>query len=76
MFVSLGEITLRDFKVAIDREGSYRYHFKAQDPEFGTVKEEVCLFVCLFFKPECDHVYNVEVLTRLSSLRNIGNMNI
>ncbi|TSL04253.1 putative ATP-dependent RNA helicase DDX10 [Bagarius yarrelli] len=37
----LGEITLQDFKVAIDREGSYRYHFKALDPEFGTVKEEV-----------------------------------
>ncbi|KAI5096615.1 dixin-A isoform X2 [Silurus meridionalis] len=37
----LGEITLRDFKLAIDREGNYRYHFKALDPEFGTVKEEV-----------------------------------
>ncbi|KAI4891408.1 hypothetical protein NFI96_026102, partial [Prochilodus magdalenae] len=37
----LGEVTLRDFKSAIDREGSYRYHFKALDPEFGTVKEEV-----------------------------------
>ncbi|XP_017554051.1 dixin isoform X1 [Pygocentrus nattereri] len=37
----LGEVTLWDFKVAIDREGSYRYHFKALDPEFGTVKEEV-----------------------------------
>ncbi|XP_061072534.1 dixin-A [Conger conger] len=37
----LGEVTLRDFKVAVDREGSFRYHFKAQDPEFGTVKEEV-----------------------------------
>uniref|UniRef100_A0A8B9K2B4 Dixin n=1 Tax=Astyanax mexicanus TaxID=7994 RepID=A0A8B9K2B4_ASTMX len=37
----LGEVTLRDFKVAIDREGSFRYHFKALDPEFGTVKEEV-----------------------------------
>ncbi|XP_062867933.1 dixin-A isoform X2 [Trichomycterus rosablanca] len=37
----LGEITLRDFKVAIDREGTFRYHFKALDPEFGTVKEEV-----------------------------------
>ncbi|XP_027013220.1 dixin-A isoform X1 [Tachysurus fulvidraco] len=37
----LGEITLQDFKVAIDREGSYRYHFKALDPEFGTVKEEM-----------------------------------
>nr|XP_014345377.1 PREDICTED: dixin [Latimeria chalumnae] len=37
----LGEVTLKDFKMAIDREGSYRYHFKALDPEFGTVKEEV-----------------------------------
>lgn len=38
----LGEITLGDFKEAIDRPGLYRYHFKALDPEFGTVKEEVC----------------------------------
>ncbi|XP_068173577.1 dixin-A isoform X1 [Antennarius striatus] len=37
----LGEVTLRDFKTAIDRQGSFRYHFKALDPEFGTVKEEV-----------------------------------
>uniref|UniRef100_A0A8C2JGT1 DIX domain containing 1b n=1 Tax=Cyprinus carpio TaxID=7962 RepID=A0A8C2JGT1_CYPCA len=37
----LGEVTLRDFKTAVDREGNYRYHFKALDPEFGTVKEEV-----------------------------------
>lgn len=37
----LGEVTLKDFKVAIDREGAHRYHFKALDPEFGTVKEEV-----------------------------------
>ena len=37
----LGEVTLRDFKAAVDRHGSYRYHFKALDPEFGTVKEEV-----------------------------------
>ncbi|XP_077954628.1 dixin-A isoform X4 [Gasterosteus aculeatus] len=37
----LGEVTLRDFKVAVDRHGSFRYHFKALDPEFGTVKEEV-----------------------------------
>ncbi|XP_034025033.1 dixin-A isoform X2 [Thalassophryne amazonica] len=37
----LGEVTLRDFKVAVDRQGSFRYHFKALDPEFGTVKEEV-----------------------------------
>ncbi|XP_042328330.1 dixin isoform X4 [Sceloporus undulatus] len=37
----LGEVTLRDFKTAIDREGTHRYHFKALDPEFGTVKEEV-----------------------------------
>ncbi|KAJ8267081.1 hypothetical protein GJAV_G00138120 [Gymnothorax javanicus] len=39
----LGEVTLRDFKAAVDREGSFRYHFKALDPEFGTVKEEVFL---------------------------------
>ncbi|KAJ8391249.1 hypothetical protein AAFF_G00095160 [Aldrovandia affinis] len=37
----LGDVTLRDFKLAVDREGSFRYHFKALDPEFGTVKEEV-----------------------------------
>uniref|UniRef100_A0A8C3VE22 Dixin n=1 Tax=Catharus ustulatus TaxID=91951 RepID=A0A8C3VE22_CATUS len=37
----LGEVTLKDFKAAIDREGAHRYHFKALDPEFGTVKEEV-----------------------------------
>lgn len=37
----LGEVTLQDFKTAVDREGNYRYHFKALDPEFGTVKEEV-----------------------------------
>ncbi|KAL4228612.1 Dixin [Mactra antiquata] len=37
----LGEITLRDFKSAFDRPGPYRYHFKALDPEFGTVKEEI-----------------------------------
>ncbi|XP_036392117.1 dixin-A isoform X2 [Megalops cyprinoides] len=37
----LGEVTLRDFKVAVDREGTFRYHFKSLDPEFGTVKEEV-----------------------------------
>lgn len=37
----LGEVTLRDFKAAVDRQGTFRYHFKALDPEFGTVKEEV-----------------------------------
>ncbi|KAL6071544.1 hypothetical protein STEG23_024515, partial [Scotinomys teguina] len=37
----LGEVTLKDFKAAIDREGNHRYHFKALDPEFGTVKEEM-----------------------------------
>ncbi|XP_013858613.1 dixin isoform X2 [Austrofundulus limnaeus] len=39
----LGEVTLKDVKAAVDREGNYRYHFKALDPEFGTVKEEVLL---------------------------------
>ncbi|XP_038609535.1 dixin isoform X1 [Tachyglossus aculeatus] len=37
----LGEVTLRDFRTAIDRGRNLRYHFKALDPEFGTVKEEV-----------------------------------
>ncbi|XP_077870136.1 dixin-like [Saccoglossus kowalevskii] len=37
----LGEITLRDFKEIYDRQGNYRFHFKALDPEFGTVKEEI-----------------------------------
>lgn len=37
----LGEVTLQDFKAAVDRQGNFRYHFKALDPEFGTVKEEV-----------------------------------
>ncbi|XP_023932971.1 dixin-like isoform X2 [Lingula anatina] len=37
----LGEITLRDFRALFDRPGNYRFHFKALDPEFGTVKEEV-----------------------------------
>lgn len=41
MCYRLGEITLHDFKGALDRPGQYRYHFKALDPEFGTVKEEV-----------------------------------
>ncbi|XP_056140204.1 dixin-like [Lampris incognitus] len=39
----LGEVTLKDVKAAVDQEGNYRYHFKALDPEFGTVKEEVFL---------------------------------
>ncbi|XP_054611962.1 dixin-A-like isoform X3 [Dunckerocampus dactyliophorus] len=39
----LGEVTLKDVKAAVDQEGNYRYHFKAMDPEFGTVKEEVFL---------------------------------
>ncbi|XP_069366105.1 dixin-A isoform X2 [Paralichthys olivaceus] len=39
----LGEVTLKDVKAAVDQEGNYRYHFKALDPEFGTVKEEVYL---------------------------------
>ncbi|XP_064650993.1 dixin-like isoform X2 [Lineus longissimus] len=40
---NLGEITLGDFKQIHDKNkpGAYRYHFKALDPEFGTVKEEI-----------------------------------
>ena len=44
LFFSLGKITLRDIKAIFDRQGAnYRYHFKTMDPEFGTVKEEVCI---------------------------------
>lgn len=46
----LGEITLGDFKEAIDRPGMFRYHFKALDPEFGTVKEEVWGFVYTLYR--------------------------
>ena len=37
----LGEIALKDIKGIVEKPGLYRYHFKAMDPEFGTVKEEV-----------------------------------
>ncbi|TKC52650.1 hypothetical protein EI555_004506 [Monodon monoceros] len=36
----VGEVTLKDLKAGVDREGNHRYHVKALDPEFGTVKEE------------------------------------
>lgn len=48
MLSRLGEVTLKDVKAAVDREGNYRYHFKALDPEFGTVKEEVRNSIPLF----------------------------
>jgi hypothetical protein len=43
LYFRLGEITLKDFKDHISVKGNYRYSFKALDPEFGTVKEEVCI---------------------------------
>jgi segment polarity protein dishevelled len=40
--LSLGKITLLDFKEALKvKTNSYRFHFKTQDPEFGIVKEEI-----------------------------------
>ncbi len=38
---SIGSITLKDFKESLNLKhgSSYTYHFKAQDPEFGVVKE-------------------------------------
>jgi len=60
----LGEVTLKDFKVAIDREGTHRYHFKALDPEFGTVKEEVSVeFSCLLLWVQCYHTTLETVVT-------------
>ncbi len=44
----LGEICLRDFKTLFDRPGVYRFHFKAQDAEYGFVKEEVTYFENLY----------------------------
>lgn len=49
-------MTLRDFKAAVDRQGSFRYHFKALDPEFGTVKEEVGVGVKLYIAPTSFHI--------------------
>ncbi|ELU11676.1 hypothetical protein CAPTEDRAFT_226356 [Capitella teleta] len=37
----IDEVRLRDIKLLFDKRCQYRYHFKAQDPEFGTVKEEI-----------------------------------
>lgn len=37
----LGEITLLDFRKLCGRSEDCRYQFKALDPEFGTVKEEL-----------------------------------
>ena len=50
-FISLGEITLKDFKNLLDRGGSHRYYFKSMDPDFGSVREEVSyLFRSLLYK--------------------------
>ncbi len=35
------EVTLRDFKTAFDRPGSFRYFVKTEDPDCGIVKEEI-----------------------------------
>jgi hypothetical protein len=40
---NISGVTLKDFKDHISVKGNYRYSFKALDPEFGTVKEEVCI---------------------------------
>ena len=59
----LGEISLKDFKDFFDRPGNFRYHFKALDPEFGTVKEEVRkTHVCLF---DCNTQMEIKDLKRL-----------
>jgi hypothetical protein len=47
-FYRIDEVQLKDIKSLFDKRKHFRYHFKAQDPEFGTVKEEVgCFFVML-----------------------------
>ncbi len=37
----LEEVTLRDFKAAFDRPGSFRFFVKTEDPDCGVVKEEI-----------------------------------
>ncbi|XP_065560773.1 dixin-A-like [Artemia franciscana] len=37
----LGEVVLRDFKMAIDRPNRYRFLFKTPDPDYGFVKQEI-----------------------------------
>lgn len=61
-------MTLKDFKVAIDREGTHRYHFKALDPEFGTVKEEVS--VEFSYQPLWVQCYCTTLETIVTSLLN------
>ena len=46
LFFRLGEIKLKDFKNLFEDCERYRYYFKALDPEYGTVKEEVGLGTC------------------------------
>ena len=58
----LGEISLRDFKTLFDRPGVYRFHFKAQDAEYGFVKEEVRYFGG---KTICSHSLECDYLTLL-----------
>ncbi|XP_019853697.1 PREDICTED: dixin-like [Amphimedon queenslandica] len=35
------EVRLKDFKAVFDRQGSYRFYFKTQDPDCGVVREEI-----------------------------------
>jgi hypothetical protein len=48
---SIGTITLNDFKeyVKLKHGSSYIYHFKAQDPEFGIVKEVFILLSTQYY---------------------------
>ena len=41
LFIRSNEVTLRDFKAAFSRHGSFRYYIKVEDPDCGVVKEEV-----------------------------------
>ena len=35
------EITLGDFKSVFDRQGTFRFYFKTEDPDIGVVKEQI-----------------------------------
>ena len=63
----LGEIKLKDFKNLFEDCERYRYYFKALDPEYGTVKEEVRVGELLHLaKRFCFKFSSVQFLFRLT----------
>ena len=70
LFHRLGEIRLRDFKSAVGESNLYHYYFKAFDPEYGQVKEEVCY---LLFRLKSLFCGLMEAFETSLSLLNLNN---